>query len=299
MGCCLLLLSGCDRPATNNQALIEGLRESSQLLAAANDEACRQMANEAYRDYASPKHDLWLPKAVASRKEAVRLISWLQQLEQQAQSREDNTGAGWMEKISDSVYERILRFRDTVLTMIDTAGLSGYTEFLTKVQADRSLRSQQFAHRFNLPTGEDLPASMPQYLLSFTEVDKPAQVFVLLQAAVNRTAYELTDYCRGHVPVMGGGYSRVSMVAHASSSAVKAGQTIEVTAGIVEFALSRKPVIVIGGAVRNQNKEGRAQYSFVAMGKPGKYQLPVVISFEKPDGARDSVFKTIDYVIVQ
>ncbi len=293
----MLMLVGCRQRHASTNPLIEGLRESSQLLAMANENACLNMKVEANRYYVSAKFDIWLPKALAVQKEADRLSVWLRKLERQAQNVED-TKAQWLEKVSDSIYQQLVQFRDTVLNTFDTSSLSGYSGFCRQVKKDGASRSRQFAQRFKLLPGDTVPISMSHYLLSFEEVTKPAEVFVILEAAVNRTAYDITEYCIAQTAIGCNNFSQVSVLAHASSSAVKAGQSLEITAGIGEFGLSRKPVIAINGVARNADQEGVAQYSFVATGKPGKYILPVVISFERPDGVRDSLTKMIEYAIV-
>lgn len=82
-------------------------------------------------------------------------------------------------------------------------------------------------------------------------------------------------------------------------SYVKAGQRIEVTAGIGTFIASAETVITINGEVIPAGDDGMATYNFTATGKPGKYKVPLVIEYVVPDGTRSTVQKQIEYTIVK
>lgn len=90
---------------------------------------------------------------------------------------------------------------------------------------------------------------------------------------------------------------RVSAAAILSSSYVRSGQPIEVTAGIGEFGPAIGSRILIGGKAIELNNEGTAVHRFIARGKPGKYSVRVEIEFAEPDGTNSRMFKDLKYII--
>jgi len=108
----------------------------------------------------------------------------------------------------------------------------------------------------------------------------------------------LTEYCYSHCNVvMFCGYNALSPVACLSSSYVKQGQAIEVTAGIGLFNNATKPRVTINGKEIGLNENATAVYRFTANGKPGKHRVPIKIEFTKPDGSQETIGKICEYII--
>jgi GldM N-terminal domain len=83
-----------------------------------------------------------------------------------------------------------------------------------------------------------------------------------------------------------------------SSTKVKAGEAIEINAGIGAFSMAAQPEITIAGKTVATNEDGIAAYVIKAAAKPGEYIIPVKINFVKPDGTRDSGTFKIKYLVV-
>jgi|GEM_PF-999104 len=92
---------------------------------------------------------------------------------------------------------------------------------------------------------------------------------------------------------------KLSAIATLSSSYIKPGQSIQVLAGIGEFSSASKPTIKINGKQVQLNAEAVAEYSFKPTGKPGKYRVPVIIEFTKPDGEKYTLSKNPEYIIAE
>ena len=84
-----------------------------------------------------------------------------------------------------------------------------------------------------------------------------------------------------------------------SSSYIKAGQSIEISAGIGQFYTAANPRVTINDKEIELNNEGVAQYSFKANGKPGKHIVPVTIDYYMADGTEARVSKNIKYIIAE
>src|SRR5262249_7161297 len=90
-----------------------------------------------------------------------------------------------------------------------------------------------------------------------------------------------------------------SPVAVISSSYVKSGQSVDVTAGIGQFSATVRPKITIDGKAINLSGGDIAEYHFVANGKPGKHVIPITYEITKPDGAKLYIGKKVEYIIAE
>lgn len=108
----------------------------------------------------------------------------------------------------------------------------------------------------------------------------------------------LVDYCNVNVQSCGLIYDKMGAIAVLSSSYVKQGQSIEVTAGVGGFSTAPKPRVIINGKqIEPNNDNGTAVYSFTANNKPGKYNAMVEIEYSRSDGSRGRLSKRLDYII--
>ncbi|MGF2414749.1 MAG: hypothetical protein ACQUYJ_20595, partial [Ferruginibacter sp.] len=96
-----------------------------------------------------------------------------------------------------------------------------------------------------------------------------------------------------------GFYTRIEPILALSSSYVKAGDKIEMYAGIGSFSLATKPVVYIGGKVIKPNDNGVVVYKFRALGKVGKNNLPVKIEFTLPNGKREFLDMKAEYTVAE
>ncbi|HEY8896950.1 MAG TPA: hypothetical protein VIM79_19140 [Niastella sp.] len=107
----------------------------------------------------------------------------------------------------------------------------------------------------------------------------------------------LIEYCNSQACYMPVIYdTQYKPLAVLSSSCVKKGQSIEVTAGIGEFTDAMKPRVTINDKEVKLD-DGRAIHQFVADGKPGIHSVIVEIEFYKPDGSKAYVTKRLEYTI--
>jgi hypothetical protein len=103
------------------------------------------------------------------------------------------------------------------------------------------------------------------------------------------------SYSVGGCGYSSGPYSLVSQ----SSSYVKAGDEIEITAGIGLFTRAAIPRITIKNTPVPVNENGVASYRFKTPLEPGKYFVPVKIEYTKPDGTKDLFTKKVAYTVAE
>ena len=105
------------------------------------------------------------------------------------------------------------------------------------------------------------------------------------------------NYFNALVPQPYHGFEAFYPLTTINSSNLKAGQPIEITAGLGGFSVVSKPTFVINGKNMPLNTDGVAVYNTIATGKPGRHFIPVTITYFKPDGSQSSISKKIEYTI--
>ncbi len=84
-----------------------------------------------------------------------------------------------------------------------------------------------------------------------------------------------------------------------SSSQVKAGDEIEITAGLGVFSRMSKPEITINGAKVSVGEQGVGIFNLKASKRAGEYVVPVLIKYTDMDGSTKEVKREVRYRVVE
>lgn len=93
-------------------------------------------------------------------------------------------------------------------------------------------------------------------------------------------------------------YERFQAIVGQSSNCVKAGDNIELFAGIGSFSVAAVPKFSIDGKAINCDIDGVMTYKFKTPLKAGNYSKSVKIEYTKPDGTRESKQYEITYSVI-
>jgi hypothetical protein len=94
-------------------------------------------------------------------------------------------------------------------------------------------------------------------------------------------------------------YEKFQVIVGQSSNYVKAGDEIDITAGVGAFSISASPEFIVDGEKIKANQDGIMIYKFKTQHKAGTYRKPVTIEYTKPDGTRNSHTYTISYTVIE
>lgn len=108
---------------------------------------------------------------------------------------------------------------------------------------------------------------------------------------------KLVQYCDNKVGAFVEHFTRFSAIVAQSSTCVKPGEAIEITAGVGSFSKAAQPQITINGNKVDINEMAYATYRFNSSAKPGKYFIPVEISFTDEEGIKRNETKRIEYTV--
>lgn len=84
-----------------------------------------------------------------------------------------------------------------------------------------------------------------------------------------------------------------------SSTVIKSGEVIEIIAGVGAFSAATQPRIIIDGNAVTTNENGFVKHEYKTATKSGKYTVPVVIQYYKPDGTTETMTRNVTYTVIE
>lgn len=84
-----------------------------------------------------------------------------------------------------------------------------------------------------------------------------------------------------------------------SSEYVKSNDDLHLTAGIGVFRCFPNSYMIVNGNKILPDEKGVFTYSFKINGSPGKYKVPVEITYTEADGNPQSITRTVEYTIIK
>ncbi|SEN39669.1 hypothetical protein [Niastella yeongjuensis] len=158
------------------------------------------------------------------------------------------------------------------------------------------------AYRDSLPADKKIEYKKQWLEKSFGRTSALMAMIMLnkIESDVLATENTFITYCKDQVAIgCNMSYLHVTALAFLSSSYIKPGQSIQVSAGLGTFTSTSKPIITINNSRVPLNDQAVAEYTFKPIGKPGEYSVPVKIEFTKPDGTKDTISKLAKYIIAE
>jgi hypothetical protein len=217
------------------------------------------------------KASLWEPKALAIQRQANQISSYLKIFEKSSN------------KNSDQLWQEIQKFKDNLLaidTLINHEFASGINAFPNSY--DSSAKSETF---IKTKLSSLSPAASKAYINQ-------------LSAQVRMMENRLALFCLEQCPFNGFVYDSYSAIIGQSSSAVRAGEEIKITAGVGAFSRKAEPKITIDGKAIALSDDGAAYYKFKAPPRLGNYTMQAKIEFSDREGKRQVIQKIVEYSVI-
>jgi len=310
----VLLLVGC-RPEENPgqlNAVNQSLERVNNVL---NDEntLLSQILQEKQKDpRTTSSAAIWLPKANKIHQYADSISEMIKDLkgelikESDSLKREyvtvvkqlyDDNGAG------NQLLKKLAAFKDSIPAVI--CGQRSMDDSVAQAYISKDINSLLKAIPLLPGYGDSLSADQRlQYGKKWLNENFGRSSSLMAMMMLNKiendvllTQKILIEYCNMKVVSTFCGYNVFHAIASLSSSYVKRGQEIEVSAGVGQFSSASKPRIIINGKEIDLDAEAIAVYRFTATGEPGKHRIPVEIEYTKPDGSKEIVSTSREYII--
>jgi hypothetical protein len=111
----------------------------------------------------------------------------------------------------------------------------------------------------------------------------------------NRMVQFANNKCSSRILV----FDSYSVIIGINSMQAGPGTRLEIEAGVGAFCKKCNPEIIIGGKLFSISEDGTAHYDFNASQKPGKYYIPVKITYTNELGNRNTIEKNVEYSVVK
>jgi len=239
----------------------------------------------------------WLPMATAVKQQRDTITAYVDELRARL-IRDTGTGDGrdavelLFEKKGKAIelYGKLMEFDEKMLAVLQPDA------FNDNPVVKANIINTQGSIRTRLPIRKESPVT--DY---FKNLPLPAAkaMRIKIQADIEVTEGIMLDYlnsqytshrliCESNLPLV-----------MLNSSYFKAGQQMEINAGIGTISYAPRPVITINGKKIEPNPDGVAVYRQTVNQKPGKYFIPVRIEFIQPDGSPATVSKKLEYIVAE
>jgi hypothetical protein len=288
------------------QVINKSFINAQAILSEKNEDIYEVLANKRKDPQTKAKADVWEPKALVVKRLTTGVKSYISNIKQQlsAVPSQDEAAVRKLIKITgDSLYATLVNYNTATVQVLQPKEFIDNPSLEAQLKKDVEYLKREISTRSGIQ-----PDSMHGQL---TDLQNWKRVYleegslILVMAMLNKieqdvliTENSIIEYINSY---LGYGcvlsFEKFQTIAVLSSSYIKAGQEIEVTAGVGSFSAASKPIIFINGVKTRLNDEGVALYTLKAIGNPGKYSVPVKVEYVRPDGSTAIIIKKLEYII--
>lgn len=303
-------LGACHAPDHSEalQVINKSFINAQTILSEKNEKVYEVLADKRKDPQTKAKAGVWEPKALVVKRLTTGIKSYIKRIKQQLDALAPNDEAPVRELIKvtgDSLYARLLNYNAAVVDVLHPEEFADNPSLEALLRKDVEYLKREISTRSGIQ-----PDSMHGQLTdlqNWKRVYLDERSLILAMAMLNKIEQDVLITENGIIEYINSylgygcvlSFEKFQAIAVLNSSCIKAGQEIEVTAGVGAFSAASKPTIFINGVKTRLNDEGVAIYSLKATGKPGKYTVPVKVEYYKPDGSREFVTKKLEYIIAE
>lgn len=304
----LISLTACQtRDNTESiKAINKSLTKANELIAENNDVVYGQLTRKQADCYGSMRECIWTSKALVIKDLSKHINRYIGSLKRQLGAlKEDDAIRALFKQEGDSLYHKLVNYSQAVILVLNVAELSAGNKYAQKYM-EKEVQSfkKEIGERFDIQADSTADHSIRQQNWKSKYVDQSTSPLVMamlykIQNDVLVTENSMIHYLNSQSTCHVQFYEQFYGVTMLSSSYVKAGQVIEVTAGVGTISAASSPIIHINDTKVPLNEAGVALYNLKVTGKPGKHTVPVKIKFFRPDGSVELLTRNLRYIIAE
>jgi gliding motility-associated protein GldM len=301
-----LVFSSCFNNSTNDLIVFkttnEGLQKSNQFISGQTELLYQALKDKTLNPQLHIRAEIWYPKALQVKQLSSTILKYIDKLKTDLKKeaglklenfaevfQENNTNAVNSlfneKKKGKELFERLEKYRADILNV--------------DIELNRRFNRHMIITTKEFDALDSSKKEFSKYFFNKVPVAAAISILSHFENSIIIIENKLVSFCDNQ-----GGffirefYESFKALIIQSSTKVKAGEAIEINAGIGAFSMAAQPEITIAGKTVATNEDGIAAYVIKAAAKPGEYIIPVKINFVKPDGTRDSGTFKIKYLVV-
>ena len=275
----------------------EGFLHYANLIKAENEHIYKSLEQKIHDPTTAFKANIWLPKATTVNRLRDSMTAYIDELRGGLkQNTETGDGRDAVERLfkkqgkAAELARRLMAFEDSALAVLNSKEFNDNPILIADITKTQAAFRNMFPIRKETPVAgyfNHLTGPGAIAMLNKIQTDIEVLEHMILEYIDNMTI-SYTDSCQ-----------IFRAIAYLNSNNLKAGQQLEVNAGIGSFSYAAKPIITVNGKKISLDAGGVAVYSQTVNQKPGKYFIPVRIEYVKPDGSRSSITKNLKYTVAE
>lgn len=262
----IVLISSCSSKHGNDESLIKDLEKSlinsNISINETNARTLRLINDKLHEPSTNARAEIWFPRAEKISKLSAKISNYI------------NTSLDVNEsdkKRIEELVKELGNYKDDVLSIDSSIRIefeSPFQQIIMSVETNREFKSA-FLNK--------------------------------IQNDIKVLENHLLSYCNAKIGnACGLIFDLYSPIVTQSRNFVKAGEKIEITAGVGFYSRASNPLIIINGKVVELQAEGFALYKFKAPTKVGNHTLPVTITYvDINTGKKEALSKNIEYTVAK
>jgi gliding motility-associated protein GldM len=284
------------------KALDEGLVNSNIVIHNGSLEECRFLEDKTLDPETSDRAKRWYPKAKLIQELSGEVYNYIEVLKTDLKNESGLKSEGGNESFREAdknavvhlfdrkgkgedLYKRLQKYKTDIMAIDSQITYAFDKTILIISRAFESSENKQ--QDFTKTFFDDIPAIAALAMLS------------KFQNNVRITENRMVNFCNNHSCDMGIIYDTYSAIITQSSSYVRTGEEIVISAGIGGFSKAALPKIIIDNKDVQLGYGGSAIYKFNAPAKPGKHIVPVQINYIDQDGQKQTIIRNIEYTVAK
>jgi hypothetical protein len=278
----LLSCSSSKDHSTIFKALNEGLNNSSKTIKRESEFVYSALEEKRKDPATAYRGDIWEPKALLLKSRSSQIISYIRNITASLKNDED--------------VQLVFQKNEEGKKLYDT--LNSYKKDILKIDL---LIHEEFGNNLNfLPLSGDSTLSKDEFDKKYFRNASISEAIALLSKLENNvviTENRIAVFCLEQIPSHGDDYTMYSAIVAQSSSHAKAGEELEIIAGVGAFTRRGNPVILINDKNIPISEDGTAHFKFKALNEAGEHRMRVRIEFTDQDGKKQWIIKEVVYSV--
>lgn len=276
----VVFLSSCSRNSKRNDELFsmlsEGMENSSNCINASTGQVLHTLQDKLNEFSSRDKASIWFPNAKLVANYTANLSTYLKEIK--AKENISNQEA-------TELYNKLIKYR-TSLFDIDSSIKEAF-------ESNLILFSRSF----------DTTANQADifYKTFFKDISHEASLAMLNRFQNNIMTIEnrVTNFCNQKVGDTYDGIDYYIPLISQNSTILRPNEKLKVYAGVGSFMTIVKPTVYVNGYKLEINVMGFAEYEQIALSKPGKYSIPVLVTYTDQFGRNQTATKAIEYTVAK
>lgn len=281
----LVLLQSCAPPTSSEEAILSALQEGNNNVRRhytfSKEEKLRYAKNALADPVTHFKASIWEPRMQQVDSLGKSVLAFIDSVqagfEKEGRKDPNATRDYFIEKgKGKELFDRITAFQKSMLAVDHIV-----REIPVQILPD-SLDAESFVQKYFASSGHKAASVYVQHLGNQTS-ELTFKTIVLFS--------EQWTYNRHH-------YDYYNLLVYQSSNVVRAGDPIEIIAGIGSMSRAAQPKITINGEAIELGADAAAHKKLRAVTKPGTYSIPVKAEYVNTDGIRQWMSKEVRYTVL-